>query len=184
MSSRGHKDWLEFLRKAADLPIGYSIDDLIWFKTIAERQYPALAPLVSACIYLVQQSDMKIAAEGLDLKGSGKEESRHTEPSRNPEPISSDLSSLFMSQELFPRNNDLATFALRLMPDMRSYRFDKMSRGEIASRLVQHVERLDSKKRIQLETALREAVSALGEKSADTRSFVSKWENIIKSIKL
>lgn len=175
MAERTHKDWLEFLRKAAELPIGYSVDDLIWFRTIAERQYPALAPLVDACIHLAQESGLAIAFEGPAPRPT---KARRAPQTRTP------LFDLFKDRRLFPKNSDLATFALRAIPDMKEYRFDKMSRGDIALRLTEHIEKLGPKARDALETSMRNALSHPPEADDGSRSFVSKWTNIIKEMPL
>ena len=190
MVARTHKDWLEFLRKAAELPIGYTVDDLLYFQRIAERQYPALAPLVAACIHLAQTSEMAIAMEGpapekpqasqdpplvppattLASSGNG----HHTRA----------MAVLLKDETLFPKNTDLVRLATRLLPDMRHYRFDKMSRSSIIGKVVDHMDALPARKRTKIEGALREAAEATRNDPPATASFFTRWEEIIKNLNL
>lgn len=189
MTPRTHKDWLEFLRKAAELPIGYTIDDLLYFKRIAERQYPALAPLVAACIHLAQSSEMAIAMEG---PPPVKARENPQTPAASPTvPASSgnghrprDMTALLRDEKLFPKNTDLVRLATRLLPDMHHYRFDKMSRSSIIGKVVDHMQTLPDKKRLQIEGALRQAADATRNESPVTSTFFSRWEDIIKNMNL
>ncbi len=181
MVERTHKDWLEFLRKAAELPIGYSIDDLIWFKTIADRQYPALGPLVAACIYLAQQSNLAIAFEGPTPRVA---KAKKTSSIQSAPQAQAPLFELFKDKNLFPKNSDLASFAMRAVPGMKEQRFDKMSRGDIAHRLAERIQGLSPQARDSLEASVREAVSHSPELGTETRSFVSKWASIIRDMAL
>ena len=181
MVERTHKDWLEFLRKAAELPIGYSIDDLIWFRTIAERQYPALAPLVAACIHLAQQSDLAIALEGPSPRPA---KAKKMTSAQSAPQAQAPLFDLFKDKNLFPKNSDLINFAMRAVPNMKEYRFDKMSRGDIAHRLVEQIRSLSPQARDSLEASVREAVSHSPELGKEVRSFVSKWSSIIRDMAL
>lgn len=191
MSARTHKDWLEFLRKAADLPIGYSVDDLLYFQRIAERQYPALAPLVAACIHLAQASDMEIAVEGPEpSRQLVKQESNSKVPPRalfigTNDTFSFNMTMMLSDEKLFPKNTDLIRLAARLLPDMHPYRFDKMSRGSIINKIVDHMAALPIKKRTKIEIALRQAADATeNDPPATSSSFFTRWEGIIKKMEL
>ena len=175
MAGRTHTQWLEFLKKAADLPIGYTIDDLLWFQTVAKRQYPSLAPLVAACIHLAQDANLKISVEGTD---------RFVIKKRSIAANRGDLLSILRDPKLFPRNSDLSRLATRLMPNMHAYRFDKMSRGEIALRVLQYLESTDQKTRSQLESALRDAAELPPETEDQRQGFVARWENVIRDMKV
>ena len=66
---------------------------------------------------------------------------------------------------------------------MRSFRFDKMSRSDIAARVIEHIEGLDPRARDALETSMREALAAMNKREpreAERQSFLSKWEAIIR----
>ncbi len=95
------------------------------------------------------------------------------------------LFDLLRSKELFPTNIDLANFGKRVLHRMVKRRFDKMSRADIAGRIIEHIETQDPKRRRLLEKSMREAISLIksGEKEEPT-SFFSQWENIIKGIRL
>jgi hypothetical protein len=59
-----------------------------------------------------------------------------------------------------------------------------MSRADIAGRIIEYLETRDRSTREKLEASMREAMSPGVEKSTDRRSFVSKWERIIKETQL
>ena len=170
---RDHQDWFEFLRKVAELPSGYAIDDLRRFQRIAERQYPELVPVIKAYIYLVQLS----YAEMPKPQSPGKPpEKRRKKVDERP------LFDLFRDRGFFSTNSELVKFALGVAPDMKHYRFDKMSRGAIAFKLVEHLEKLPNHTRARLEISMREAMDAAPDKSEDRQIYVSKWERIIKGL--
>ena len=183
MQARTHNDWLEFLRKAADFPVGYNVDDLLYFQRIAERHYPALAPLVAACVHLAQASDLAIAAEGSKPAKRGTVV-RPTRAQANgyhqPE-----MTSLLRDEKLLPKNTDLIKLANKLLPDMHQYRFDKMSRSSIIGKITDHMDTLPPKKRIRIENVLKQAADATrNEPSVSPTSFFTRWEDIIKNIEL
>lgn len=181
MEQRTHKDWLEFLRKAADLPIGYSVDDLLYFQRIAEGQYPALAPLVAACVHLAQASDLAIAVEGIAAVKTGMGPERGQTNGYHQR----DMTPLLRDEKLFPKNTDLIRLANRLLPDMHHYRFDKMSRSAIIGKIIDHMDMLPAKKRSKIEDALRQAAEAAkNEPSVPGSSFFTRWEDIIRNTKL
>ncbi|MGH6980805.1 MAG: hypothetical protein ACREFC_06325, partial [Stellaceae bacterium] len=69
------------------------------------------------------------------------------------------------------------------VPHMRTYRFDKMSRSDIAARIIEYIEDSGPGTREALEASMREALGAIGKrppKDAERQSFISEWENIIK----
>jgi hypothetical protein len=63
-------------------------------------------------------------------------------------------------------------------------RFDKMSRGDIAARIIEYLETRNPRTRQTLETSMREAITAGSVKTSDRKSFFSKWERIIKGTEL
>jgi len=67
---------------------------------------------------------------------------------------------------------------------MTTRRFDKMSRGEIVAKIIEYVETRDAKTRHDLEASMRDAMISGTDKNSDRKSFLSKWEKIIKGIEL
>ena len=70
---------------------------------------------------------------------------------------------------------------------MRNYRFDKMSRGDIAARIIEYIEQSDPRARSKLEDFMREALGEIKSghvRQVDRSSFFSKWERIIKGLEL
>ena len=95
------------------------------------------------------------------------------------------LFDLLREKRLFASNTDLASFAAKVLPGIKGNRFDKMSRGDIAARIIEFLETKDSSTRRELEASMREAMdSTISGRAVDRRSFVSKWEKIIKGIEL
>ncbi len=95
------------------------------------------------------------------------------------------LFDLLRQRAFFPQNLDLASFAARVLPNLRKFRFDKMSRGDIAARIIESIEESDPKTREALEVSMRQALQEMTKRSVgDTEnerlSFLSKWERIIK----
>lgn len=178
MEESKHKAWLTFVRKALDVPLGFSVDDLRTFRAVASRHSPSLIPLVEAYYRLAKSSETSVGASKVaaSLKKSRGRQMH--------------IFDLLREKKFFPTNADLANFAARVMPHMRTYRFDKMSRGDIAARVIEFIEQSDPRARNALEESMREALEALKHKrtrpavDADRRSFLSKWEKIIKGLEI
>jgi hypothetical protein len=95
------------------------------------------------------------------------------------------LFDLLREKRLFASNSDLASFAAKVLPGIKGNRFDKMSRGDIAARIIEFLETKDERARRSLEASMREAMaSSSSGRAVDRKSFVSKWERIIKGIEL
>ncbi|RTE88734.1 hypothetical protein D6B98_34280 [Bradyrhizobium sp. LVM 105] len=97
------------------------------------------------------------------------------------------LFDLLREKKFFPRNSDLARFAARVLPDMRSYSFEKMARSDIAARIVEYVEKSDPRAQRALEQSMREALAHINSRPparGDRASFLSRWERIIKGLEL
>jgi hypothetical protein len=92
------------------------------------------------------------------------------------------LFDLLREPRLFPSNLDLSEFAARVLPNMSRKRFDKMSRGDIAARIIEYLETRDPHTRERLEASMRDAMTSGSH--ADRQSFLSQWEKIIKGIEL
>ena len=94
------------------------------------------------------------------------------------------LFDLLRERQLFPSNPDLSEFAGRVLPSMSRKRFDKMSRSDIAARILEYLEKKDSRTRKSLEISMREAMKTGRQGKVDRKSFQSEWEKIIKGIEL
>lgn len=167
-----HQAWLRFARDVLDVPLGRSKEDLRLFLDLARRQHPMLVPIIQSYIELSEASDTNASAGESSKKGV-----------RKPTTKQMHLFDLLREKTFFPQNVDLSRFAERVVPHMRSYRFDKMSRSDIAARVIEYIEESDPKTREALESSMRLALSDLSKKPAgdvERRSFLSKWERIIK----
>ena len=169
-----HQALLRFVRKAVDVPAGYTKEDMRAFRAQAVREYPSLVPVIDAYIKLAQASDTRVAAPD-----SG------TRVRRRPaSPGEMHLFDLLREKQLFPQNADLAEFAARVLPNFSVRRLDKMRRGDIATRIIEHLEARDDKTRRELEASMREAMAVRPGTETERESFLSKWEKIIKGIEL
>lgn len=170
VDNRKHRSFLQFIDRIVNVPAYYSKDDLYAFHRIARRDYPAIAPIIDEYIQLAERSDTDVPSRG------AKSRSPKTQPGEM------HLFDLLREKRLFPSNADLSQFAARVLPNMSARRFDKMSRGDIAGRIIEYLETLDRGTREQLEASMRSAMHSPAEKAADRKSFFSTWENIIKGI--
>jgi hypothetical protein len=87
---------------------------------------------------------------------------------------------MLRDRRLFPSNLELADFAVRIIPNIPRSRFSKISRPEIAARIIDFIETLTPDIRQNLEESMREAMAADVEKPSDRKSFFQQWERIIK----
>jgi len=172
-----HRGLLRFIRKILDVPLGYSKDDLVTFRSIASQQYRSLVPIIEEYLRLAERSDSDAKTT---LLSSMRREA--TEEAGRPETMH--LFDLLREKKLFPLNSDLSEFAGRILPHMSRNRFDKMSRSDIAARIIEYLETLDARTRKQLESSMRSAMTASPKRRADRKSFLSTWERIIKGIEL
>jgi hypothetical protein len=156
------------------VPLGYSKDDLWSFRSIAKRELPVLVPVIEGLINVSERAETEVE----DVTSAS---------TARVKPSQMHLFDLLREKKLFPQNLDLASFAARVMPHMRAYRFDKMSRSDIAARIIEHIEESDPSKRAKLEKSMREALSSMNRKQSravDRRSFLTRWEKIIKGLEL
>jgi hypothetical protein len=173
VQDKRHRALLQFIRKIVDVPLGYSKNDLLTFRSLAARDYPALTALVEQYLRLADRSETDVLPVGSPRRGKS---------SRKTEAQQMHLFDLLREKRLFSSNADLAEFAARILPKMRSYRFDKMSRGDIAARIIEYLETRDPRTRKDLEESMRNAMDSGVVKPVDKRSFFSEWEKIIKGI--
>jgi hypothetical protein len=92
------------------------------------------------------------------------------------------LFDMLRDRRLFPSNLELVNFAVRILPNIPRGRLGKISRPEIAARIVEYLETLGAERRATLEASMREAMTATPETSSERSSFFTKWERIIKGI--
>ena len=167
-----HKAWLSFIRKVAEVPLDYSKDDLSAFRRLALQESPALVPIIESYLALAERSGIEASRGPRSRQRNGSQ--MH-------------LFDLLREKKLFPHNLLLSQFASRVLPHMRTYRFDKMSRSDIAARIIEHIERSDPRSRAKLEESMREALRKMKQrpiKPVERQSFLSKWERIIKGLEL
>lgn len=165
-----HDAWLKFARAILDVPLGRSKEDMCQFLDVAQFEHPALVPVIKAYLDLAERSSTNVKVA----------RSRSVRISRNKQ---KHLFDLLREKTFFPRNIDLARFATRVMPELKTDRFDKLSRSEIAARIIEYIEEREPKMQEKLETSMREALDDLsGRQTHDVerKSFLSKWERIIK----
>ena len=169
-----HKSLLQFIRKVVDVAAGHSKEDLAAFRSAALREYPSLVPLIDEYLQFAERADTNVVP-----LNSGGNSSRRSKPEATP----THLFDMLRDKRAFPSNSDLSDFAGRILPNMTRKRFDKMSRGEIVAKIIEYVETLDAKTRRDLEASMRDAMTP-GASKPDRRTFLSKWERIIKGIQL
>ena len=170
-----HQPFLRFIRRVIDVPLGYSKEDLAIFRRLALTDYPSLVPLIDEYMRMAERANTEVVP--VVPKAKSRRTGRKGVQQMH-------LFDLLRQKRLFPQNEDLAQFAARVLPSLRSYRFDKMSRTDIAGRIIDYLETRDPRTREQLEASMREAMGASDEKTADRTSFLSKWEKIIKETQL
>jgi hypothetical protein len=59
-----HKSLLSLIRRIIDVPVGYSKEDLLTFRSIASKQHPALVPIMDEYLRLAERADTEIVPEG------------------------------------------------------------------------------------------------------------------------
>jgi hypothetical protein len=175
MEDKRHRPMLLFIKKMMDVAAGYSKDDLIQFRSIASHDYRALVPLIEEYLRLAERSDTDVVSKHNLILPS---------KSDTKQPGRMHLFDLLREKRLFPSNNDLAAFAQKILTNVPSGRFGKISRPEIAAKIIEHLETLPEETRERLEASMRDALRHGSKKQTDTGSFLSKWEKIIKGIDL
>lgn len=171
VKDRRHQALLRFVARLTELAAAYSREELVTFRSIATREYPALVPLIDQYVRLAEKNETNVQPRR--VKSSGRP--------RRPE-AEIHLFDLLREKKLFPSNSDLAQFASRVMPNIEGRRFHKMSRADIAARIIEHLETLNGRTREALETSMREAMDSTPEKTSDRKTFFSTWEKIIKGL--
>jgi hypothetical protein len=166
-----HRSLLTLIRRIIDVPLAYSKNDLIELRSAASMQYPAIVPLIDEYIRLAELSDTDVILSTANERQIRKRRASAQEMH---------LFDLLRERKLFPTNADLAEFAVRVIPEIPKSRFLKISRAEIAARIIDYLETLNPQTREKLEASMRDAVAVAPRQKADRQSFFSKWERIIK----
>lgn len=174
--NRQHRAFLQFVRRMLDLAERYSKEDLANFRDIARRDFPSVCPIIDEYLRMAERADSDAPLSPPFL--------RRPLPARRGEGQPMHLFDLLRDRRLFASNSDLAEFAGQILPNMSRHRFDKLSRGDIAARVIEYLETLDPRMRERLETSMRSALKSGTPKPSDRKSFFSKWEKIIKGIEL
>jgi|GEM_PF-3364750 len=175
-TDRRHRELLLFVRKIVDVSAGYSKENLYRLVDAVRLQYPVLRDVAEAYVHLAHRSDVELS----DSPGRSQSSRRR----KGTESSQMHLFDLLRDRRLFPTNTDLSAFAGRVLPNMSRRRFDKMSRGDIAARIIEYLETRDPKTREQLEVSMRQALDSGADRPSERRSFLSQWERIIKGIPL
>jgi hypothetical protein len=178
---------LQFIQKILNVPLGYTKYDLHKFRDIAWHDYQSLTPIIEEYIRLADRADTNIVFSEKNIRQAIIDERMReadTRKRRAAAPDQMHLFDLLRDKRLFPSNSDLSDFAGRIFPDMVRRRFDKMSRGDIAARVIEYLETLNPRTRQKLEGSMREAIKSGVVKSSDRKSFFSRWERIIKGTEL
>ena len=170
VQDRSHRSFLQFLRRVIDVPLGYSFDELLEFRRRAKDSHPSVVMVIESYLDLTERSQTSVAPRRGRSHGASDQRSGGD----------MHLFDLLREKRLFPSNNDLSQFAGRVLPTMNRSRFDKMSRADIAARIIEYLETLDPKTRENLQSSMREAVQILRGGAVERKSFCSKWENIDK----
>jgi len=143
------------------------------FRSTASKEFPSVVPIIDEYVKLSERAshDQIPLTYPSPRKDHRKNGGMH-------------LFDMLRDKGLFPSNSDLSEFAGRVLPGIARRRFDKMSRGDIAARIIEHLETKDQHTREQLEVSMRDAMASGSAKGADRKSFFSAWEKIIKGIEL
>ena len=176
-SNTRHREFLRFVSRLTSVAAGISKEDLDEFARVARRDFPWLERIIHGYLDLAIRADSDVVRHSVGR--------RRTSAPENFDPRHMHLFDLLRSKQLFPSNADLANFAGRILPNMTRRRFDKMSRGDIAARIIEYLETLDSSTRNRLEDAVRTAAArshSSGTATSDT--FFQRWESIIKGLEL
>lgn len=167
-----HRALLQYIRKIVDVPAGYSKEDLMIFRSIASKDFPALVPLMDDYLKIADNADTTISSRVSPGKRTAAQKSAD---------VPLHLFDMLRDKKLFPSNTDLSEFAGRILPGMSRARFEKVSRADIAARIIEYLETKERHTRDKLEASMRAAIATPGSATATNRkSFFSQWENIIK----
>src|ERR1035437_3771514 len=120
------------------------------FRSVASKDYPVFVPLMDAYLRLADNADTNV--NPIITPGSKR-------ASANSEQAPMHLFDMLRDKKLFPSNSDLSEFAGRILPGMSRARFEKVSRADIAARIIEYLETKDRNTRDQLEASMRNDIS-------------------------
>ena len=163
-----HKRILQFVKRIIEVPLGYSKDDLVLLRSFASSEYPACISLIDEYVRLAERSSLDLPGVRAPLESTVARESNDMH-----------LFDMLREKKLFPSNSELAEFAGKILPGIKGNRFDKMSRGDIAARVIEYLETKDPRTRKALEASMQDAMKSTSEEAYRAASFLSKWERII-----
>ena len=180
---KGHQAYLDFISRVTELTADYSLEDLRSFFKSASHGFPIMVNVVEAYLVLATSEQGTTKAKSFGKNKVVPQDSPKTIEGSSAKRENVHLFDLLRSKELFPTNSDLAGFAGRIFPRIDKRRFNKMSRGDIAARIIEHLETLNSQKRVNLEASMRKAISTISDgEPRERESFFSQWEKIIKGL--
>lgn len=172
-----HKGLLQFIRRIVGVPLGYSIEEMVLYRSLATKQYPAFVKIIDQYIDMATEASVDDDPARASNQRAKKASQREMH-----------LFDLLRDKRLFPLNSDLADFAGRIVPGMQRGRFRKISKVEIAARIIEYLETLEPDTQGRLERSMRAALKASPARSkmpsTEKESFFTRWERIIKRIEL
>lgn len=171
---KSHQAFLSFINRTSEIASRFSREDLMLFKDLAMAEFPAFVSVIEGYIRLAECSESDAQIQTPSTRYSAKTNGDATS--------SLHLFDLLRDKRLFPTNSDLASFAGRILPGMNQHRFDKMSRGDMATRVIEYLETLEKNKRSKLEESMREALISRPSSGKASKTFFSQWERIIKGL--
>lgn len=173
-----HKAFLHIISRLAEITAAYSKDELREFAQLASLDYSRFGPVINELVRVAEKATSSVP-DRLSM--------RHVSISKNykNQPLSREthLFDLLRSKELFITNADLADFAKRILPNIGNKRYDKMSRGYIASSIIEYIESHDRPKCELLKKTMQKALISMSKspsKQEETQSFFRQWESIVK----
>jgi hypothetical protein len=181
IKDKRHKAFLKFISRLADTSTVYSLKELECFLELAGQDFFAFTPIIKDFIKLAKKTSSDVPYRLTKLGTNYSAVTTYATPKEEHFRPQKHLFDLLRSKELFSSNNDLANFAKRILPSISNKRFDKMSRGDIAIRIIEYIE--NHNKRDLLEKTIRDALVSMSDSPKDNRkkqTFFRKWENIVK----
>jgi hypothetical protein len=173
-----HKAFLRIISRLSEITASYSKDELQEFADIAARDISWFEPVIHDLIRVADKSVSNVP-DHLSMKHI----SRFRNYKERPTVQEEHLFDLLRSKELFVTNADLADFAKKILPNISNKRYDKMSRGYIASSIIEYIESHDPPKCELLKKTMKNALISMSKspaKQEKKQSFFRQWESIVK----
>ena len=157
MQEKKHKAFLRFVSRLVEIPTFYSKRELNKFLERADFDFPGLTKIIEEYIRLAERGECDVK-DKLGRRDTYLHSRFLGSASAFNSKFEMHLFDLLRSKKLFTTNTELAEFAKRILPKMERRRFDKMSRGDIAVRIIEHLEARKPETRRRLEKSMREAL--------------------------